>query len=88
MQGLVITIGILFIYQYSVLNGGSEEKTGTMFFTNLILANILLSHTNRSFYYSFIQSLKNKNSLFPITSVITIVLFFSIRYIKPVANFF
>src|SRR5690606_29944020 len=52
IQGLVITTGTLFIYQYSVINGYSEELTRTMVFTVLITANIFLTLINRSFYYS------------------------------------
>src|SRR5690606_29984508 len=65
IQGLVITAGVLMAYQLSVENGGSEEKTRAMVFTTLIFANILLSLTNRSFYYSMFDSFKNKNWMFP-----------------------
>lgn len=88
IQGLVITIGVLFIYQNTIQNGGSEEKTRAMVFTTLIFANILLSLTNRSFYYSLFESFKNKNKLFPLVIGVTLILLFSILYIKPIANFF
>src|SRR3546814_5110717 len=66
VQGLVITAGVLFAYQWAVQNGGSEEKTRAMVFTTLIFANILLSLTNRSFHYSLFESFKNKNMLFAV----------------------
>ena len=88
IQGLVITAGVLFTYQWSVLNGGSEEKTRAMVFTTLIIANILLSLVNRSFSYSVFDSFKNKNPLFPVIIGLTLVLLFAILYIAPAANFF
>ncbi|WGQ12210.1 cation-translocating P-type ATPase [Pedobacter gandavensis] len=88
IQGLVITAGVLFAYQWSVLNGGSEEKTRAMVFTTLIIANILLSLVNRSFSYSVFDSFKNKNPLFPVIIGLTLVLLFAILYIAPAANFF
>ena len=88
IQGLVITAGVLFAYQWSVQHGGSEEKTRAMVFTTLILANILLSLVNRSFSYSVFDSFKNKNPLFPVIIGLTLVLLFVILYIAPAANFF
>ena len=88
IQGLAITIGVLFVYQYTVHNGGNEEQTRAMVFSTLIFANILLSLVNRSFYYSVIQSFKNKNILFVYAISITIILLFAILYIKPLADFF
>lgn len=88
IQGLVITLGVLFAYQYAVSIGGTEEVTRAMVFTTLIFANILLSLTNRSFEYSILESLTYKNRLFPLIIGITLVLLFSILYIPPFARFF
>ncbi|RYJ37419.1 ATPase, P-type (Transporting), HAD superfamily, subfamily IC [Flavobacterium anhuiense] len=88
IQGLLITGGVLFIYQHTVQNGGSEEKTRAMVFSTLIFANILLSLTNRSFYYSLYESFKNKNILFPVFSFSTLIILFAILYIDPLSEFF
>jgi Ca2+-transporting ATPase len=53
VQGIGITIGILFVYQWTVQNGGNEQLTRTMVFTTLVFSNVILSLVNRSFYYSF-----------------------------------
>lgn len=88
IQGIVITLGILFSYQITVKNGGDEYTTRAMVFTTLIFSNILLSLTNRSFKYSIIESLKNKNKLFPIIISATLILLFLILYVPLFANFF
>jgi len=88
VQGLIITIGVLFAYQLMVQKGANEAQTRAMVFTTLIFANILLSLTNRSFYYSLFESFKNRNKLFFAVIVLTLVLLFVILYFPPVAGFF
>ncbi|MVZ67357.1 HAD-IC family P-type ATPase [Sphingobacterium sp. DK4209] len=88
IQGIVITIGVLFSYQWMVQQGGSEEQTRAMVFTTLIFSNVLLSLVNRSFYFSIFESFNNKNKLFPVVIGLTLLLLFAILFIAPIANFF
>ncbi len=88
LQGLVITLGILFVYQYSVQNGGSEPQTRTLVFTTLVFSNIILSLVNRSFYYSVLTSLQNKNNTMIYANSLTLLLLVLILYVNPIANFF
>ena len=88
IQGLVITVGTLFIYQYSVINGYNEALTRTMVFTVLITANIFLTLINRSFYYSIFTTLKYKNNMVLFIIFITIALVGLILYINPLTTFF
>jgi len=88
IQGLVITAGILWMYQYSVDLGNDESKTRSLVFTTLIFANILLSLVNRSFYYSIVESFKNRNFLLVGISALVLALLFIILYVKPVSEFF
>lgn len=88
IQGLVITCGLLFMYQYTVQNGGSEEKTRAMVFSTLIFSNVLLSLTNRSFYYSVIESFRNKNMLLLAVNSLTLIILFMILFIPAMSNFF
>lgn len=88
VQGLVITLGILFVYQWTFQNGGTEEKTRAMVFSTLIFANVFLSFVNRSFYYSVFQSFRNRNPLLVGISMAVLVLLMLILYVKPISNFF
>jgi Ca2+-transporting ATPase len=88
IQGLIITVGVLFMYQFAVHHEANEEKTRAMVFSTLIFANVLLCLTNRSFTYSLFESIKNKNSLFPIIIGTTLIILFAILYIPVMANFF
>jgi len=87
-QGLAITLGALLIYQYAVLNNYSESLTRTMVFTVLLVANILLTLVNRSFYYSVRTTLKYKNNLVPLIISITILVTLVLIYVPPLAVFF
>jgi Ca2+-transporting ATPase len=88
IQGLVITIGTLFTYQYCIYNGYDEQYTRTMVFIVLVTANIFLTLMNRSFYYSIFTTLLYKNNLVPIIIGITIFITGMLLYIKPFAAFF
>src|SRR5690554_5019048 len=88
IQGLIITAGVLFAYQFSVQKGSNEETTRAMVFTTLIFANVFLSLVNRSFVYSMFESFKYKNRLFPVIIGATLILLFAILYIPIFAGFF
>jgi len=88
LQGLMITAGTLLIYQLSVAKGYSESLTRTMVFTVLIMANIVLTLVNRSFYYSIITTIKYKNNMVPIIITITVIISGLLLYVTPFTKFF
>ena len=88
VQGLVITGGTLFIYQFAVRQGCSENITRTMVFLTLISANIFLTVINRSFYFSVITTGRYKNNLVPIIIAITIILMALLLFVTPFSKIF
>jgi Ca2+-transporting ATPase len=88
IQGLVITVGTLGVYQYGVYVGLNEASTRTLVFTNLIVANIFLMLVNRSFYYSMLSTLRYKNNLVLLMIVITVALTSALLFIQPLSAFF
>ncbi|MCC6185893.1 MAG: cation-translocating P-type ATPase, partial [Chitinophagaceae bacterium] len=88
VQGLFITAGTLFVYQFSVINGNDEALTRTMTFTVLITANIFLTLVNRSFYYSVLTTLAYKNKMVLLIIFITIAIVGLILSVKPWTSFF
>ncbi|WP_304066092.1 cation-translocating P-type ATPase [Pedobacter glucosidilyticus] len=88
IQGLAITVGTLFVYQYAIHQQLSEELCRTMVFTTLIFANIFLTLINRSFYYSIFTTLFYKNSLVTIIILITLLILASLLYIPICTSFF
>jgi Ca2+-transporting ATPase len=88
IQGLVITLGSLSVYQYAIFEGYNESVTRTMVFMVLISANIFLTLVNRSFYYSIWTTLKYKNNLVPLIIGITLILSALLLFLPPLTGFF
>jgi Ca2+-transporting ATPase len=88
IQGLVITIGTLFCYQYAIYQGYNEEVTRTMVFVVLVTANIFLTLVNRSFHYSIFTTLLYKNNLVSIIIGITVAITGLLLYVAPLTKFF
>ncbi len=88
LQGLAITAGTLFAYQYSVYLAFDEAHTRTVVFTVLITANIFLTLVNRSFYYSIFTTLRYKNKLIVLILGITVIITGLLLFIPPLTAFF
>jgi Ca2+-transporting ATPase len=88
LQGLVITAGILLLYQYAVMQSYDESLTRSMVFIGLLSANICLTLINRSFSHSIFTTLRYKNNLVPLIIGITILLSVLIFIIPGVNRFF
>ncbi|OYU79747.1 MAG: haloacid dehalogenase [Flavobacterium sp. BFFFF1] len=88
IQGLVMTVGTLFVYQFCVYQEYNESLTRTMVFLTLISANVFLTFENRSFYYSIITTIKYKNNLVFLIAAITIAITALMLYVKPLTDFF
>lgn len=88
IQGLIITVSVLFTYQLAVHSLFNETITRTMVFTALVASNIFLTLVNRSFYYSIFTTLRYKNNLVLLIISISAVLTLGMIYLKPLATFF
>jgi Ca2+-transporting ATPase len=87
-QGLAITAGTLFIYQLAVHKGYTEDMTRSLVFATLIFANVFLTLVNRSFYFSVLDTLRNKNVLLRLVIIATLVMLAMILYIPSFVTFF
>jgi len=88
IQGLIIAIGALLMYQYALMDSADEDTTRTMVFTTLVIANIFLTLVNRSFFYSIVTTLKYKNNLLSIMLSLTIGLLALMLFFIPARQFF
>lgn len=88
LQGVVITIGMLLLYQYAVMQAYDEALTRSMVFIGLLSANIFLTLVNRSFRHSIITTLSYKNNLVPMIIGITVLLSVLIFTIPGITRFF
>lgn len=90
LQGIAITLGLLFVYQWSVYNKWEENITRSMVFLTLITANVVLTLVNRSFYYSLWVTLQYKNILVPVITAVTALLtlaLFTIPFLRSLFSF-
>ena len=88
IQGLMITFGLLFVYQYCVVTNCIESVTRTTVFLTLISSNIFLTLANRSFYYSIFTTLGYKNNLVLMIISLTIVITALLLFVPAFSHFF
>jgi len=88
IQGVVVSFGILLVYQHAVANQYNEALTRTMVFTSLIAANIFLTLVNRSFHYPIFTTLRYKNKFVLLIISATLVLLALILYVPFLTRFF
>ncbi|TDE18001.1 cation-translocating P-type ATPase [Dyadobacter psychrotolerans] len=88
LQGLAITAGMLFIYQYGIIHSYDEPLIRAMVFIGLLSANVSLTLINRSFHDLLIATLAYKNNLVLLIISITVLLSALIFLIPQAAYFF
>jgi Ca2+-transporting ATPase len=88
IQGIVITGVCLGLGYYYMEKDHTITEVRTIIYSTLILSNIFLTLSNRSFYYSVLTTIQYKNILIPlILSASLIILLLSI-YFTPFQNIF
>lgn len=88
MQGLMITAGTLFCYQWGVIHELGEDMTRTLVFTTLVVANIALTLVNRSFERSIWSTMRYDNWLLRGILVFTVLLLIAFLYVPIMRDFF
>jgi Ca2+-transporting ATPase len=88
MQGLMITAGTLFCYQWGVRHALGEDMTRTLVFTALVVANIALTLVNRSFEHSIWSTLQYRNRLLRGILAGTVLLLVALLYVPLFRDFF
>ncbi|HEY6143425.1 MAG TPA: cation-translocating P-type ATPase [Flavobacterium sp.] len=88
IQGLVITIGLLFVYQQCVSDNCTENVTRTAVFLTLITSNVFLTLANRSFFYSIVTTLAYKNNLVLLIIGITVLITCLLLMVPVFSHFF
>lgn len=81
LQGAVITVGVLYMYQFGLGQGKNEEGVRSMVFATLVSANLFLTLANRSFDYALHRTLFYKNRMLPIILVVSAAMLLAILYI-------
>ena len=69
-------------------NGASLEQTRAIVFTTLILSNVFLTFTNRSFVATINDTIRYKNKLAPIVLIVSAIFLAAMHFIPAVRNLF
>ena len=88
IQGLAITLGLLFVYQYCIRENCTENATRTIVFLTLIASNIFLTLANRSFYYSIFTTIQYKNNLVLLIIGVTLFITVLLLFVPQFSQFF
>lgn len=88
LQGIIITVGVLWLYYFSMYLGDSINETRTLVFTTLIFSNIFLTFTNRSFTENILKTIHYKNTLAPWVLLISLSFLGVIHLVPPVREVF
>ena len=88
LQGIAITAGALSLYYYYMNNGFSLELTRAIVFTTLILSNVFLTLSNRSFVTTIYYTIQYKNILAPIVLIVLTIFLAAMHFRSAVRNLF
>ena len=88
VQGLGISLVILFLYHADMQSGMAAEAIRTRAFSILVFSNVLLTLVNRSFLRSFLETLFVPNRILWLMLGVTLLLLGLSIYLPPVRNLF
>jgi P-type Ca2+ transporter type 2C len=88
IQGCIIALGVLLLYHIYMADGHSPEKIRTVVFTTLLMSNVFLTFTNRSFSKNFWQTLHYKNPLALPVLLLSVLFIIIILAADPVRSVF
>lgn len=88
VQGLIITAGVMGIYYFSALSGAAIEETRAMVFSTLVISNLFLTFTNRSFTENIVKTIRYKNNLAPWVWLLSVFFIVIIHTLGPVRDIF
>ncbi|MDX2134980.1 MAG: cation-translocating P-type ATPase [Saprospiraceae bacterium] len=88
VQGLAITAGLLFMYQWGIHRNAGEASVRSYVFVTLLSANVFLTLVNRSFVYTLAQTLLYRNPVIWIIIGFTALLTTAILLVQPVRDTF
>lgn len=62
LQGIIVLIAVLAVYQLAPLMGETEDQARALAFTTLVISNLCLVYTNRSWSRTVIEMIRTPNS--------------------------
>lgn len=88
IQGLVISAAVLTVYYLATHTEHNLAEVRTMVFVTLVMSNIFLTLVNRSFTFSFIETLKYRNHLLWLMLFLTLLILLATLYVPVIQQLF
>lgn len=88
LQGLVIAVGVLYMYHWALDSGKPEEGVRSVVFATMVSANLFLTLANRSFDYALHRTLFYKNKAMPVLLALSAIMLLVILYTPFLAQMF
>ncbi len=88
LQGIIIATAALILYAYFMNKGADLKETRTIVFTMLIISNIFLTFTDRSFTKTIYYTYRYKNILAPFIVAVSVLFLVVLYCISPVRTLF
>lgn len=88
LQGVAITIGVLWLFYSSMSGGATLEATRTLVFTTLITSNLFLTFSNRSFNETIVRTIRYGNNLAPWVLLLSVLFLLLILLVPSVRDLF
>jgi Ca2+-transporting ATPase len=88
VQGVVITAGVLILYYFFMNKGYGIGEVRTIVFTTLIVSNVFLTFTSRSFTKTIYYTSRYKNGLAPAIIIVSTVFLVLLHLVPAVRNLF
>jgi Ca2+-transporting ATPase len=64
LQGLVVLTSVTLVFLWALYSGLGEDRARTMAFTTIVLANLALILTNRSWTHTIFETFRSRNTAF------------------------
>lgn len=88
VQGIIIASCILSLYYFFMMKDAAIEEVRTIVFTTLILSNMFLTFTNRSFTRTIAYTIRYRNNLSPFVVIISVAFIAVLFYVPAVKELF
>jgi Ca2+-transporting ATPase len=88
LQGVVIASGALMLYYFFMSRGASLEETRMVVFTTLLISNVFLTFTDRSFTKTIYHTSRYKNNLASVIVIFSAIFLAALHFIPQVRQLF
>ena len=88
IQGIFISAAVLTVYYIATHTNHNMAEVRTMVFATLVMSNIFLTLVNRSFTFSFIETLKYRNPLLWLMLFLTFLILLATLYVPAIQQLF